>query len=308
MTFEVTILGSSSATPAYNRNPSAQLLNINEKHYLIDCGEATQNQLNRFKLRSSRINHIFITHLHGDHYLGLVGLISSMHLAGRTADLYIFSPEGLQEIVELQLKTSQTQLRFPLHFQVLDAEKSARIFENEEITVDTIILNHRIPCTGFLFKEKKRPRKINKAALEQYEIGSEHIPLLKLGNDYTDPKTGKHIPNVELTFDSARPRSFAYCSDTIYNESFLEQIKGVDLLYHEATFTHEFLERAEETFHTTAKQAGMIAQKAAAKQLVIGHFSARFKELQPLLEESRVEFAATDLAIEGHSFSVPYTI
>ncbi len=296
--FEVTVLGSSSATPAYNRNPSAQLLNINEHYYLVDCGEATQNQLNKFKIKSSRIDYIFITHLHGDHYLGLVGLLSTLHLNGRTKELLLFGPKELKDIIDLQLKVSETQLRYPLIFHPTQTEYSELIFENTDVKVDTILLNHRIPTNGFLFKETQRKRKINTQKLEEYDIPLEYIPLLKNGIDYSD-KLGRTISNAELTIDPAVPKSFAYCSDTKFTEQFLDQIEGVDFLYHEATFLHELLARAEETFHTTAKQAGQLASKAAVKKLMIGHFSARYKELQPLLDEVKLEFPNSILAIEG---------
>ena len=301
--FEVIVLGSSSATPAYNRNPSAQLLNINEKFYLIDCGEATQNQLNKFKLKSSRIDYIFISHLHGDHYLGLVGLLSTMHLNGRSKEIHIFGPPQLKEIVDLQLVVSETQLRYEVIFHFTHTEYPEQIFENNDVTVETIILNHRIPTTGFLIKEKPRKRKINTFKLEEYDIPLEYIPLLKNGIDYTD-KHGHVIPNAELTFDPNPSRSFAYCSDTLYNENFIEQIEGVNFLYHEATFLHELIDRAVETLHTTALQAGIIAKKANVKQLMIGHFSARYRDLEPLLAEAKSEFDNVVLAIEGEKFLI----
>lgn len=301
--FEVTILGSSSATPAYNRNPSAQLLNINESYYLIDCGEATQNQLSRFKLKASRIDHIFITHLHGDHYLGLVGLLSTLHLNGRTRPMHLFGPPQLKEIIDLQLNVSETVLRYELIFHETHTNHSEEIYANDHVSVETIILNHRIPTTGFLFREKKRKRKINNEKVTAYDIPVEFIPLLRYGIDYTD-KLGNKISNAELTFDPPPSRSFAYCSDTIYTEDFLEQIQGVDLLYHEATFMHDMLERAQETFHTTALQAGQLAQKANVSKLIIGHFSARYRDLSPLLEECRQIFTASFLAIEGEKFSL----
>lgn len=301
--FEIIVLGSSSATPAYNRNPSAQLLNINDRFYLIDCGEATQNQLNKFKLKSSRIDYIFISHLHGDHYLGLVGLLSTMHLNGRVKEIHVFGPPQLKEIVDLQLKVSETKLRYEVIFHFTHTEYTEQIFENNDVTVETIVLNHRIPTTGFLIKEKPRKRKINTVKLEEYDVPLEYIPLLKNGIDYSD-KHGKTIPNGELTFDPTPSRSFAYCSDTLYNEDFIEQIEGVNFLYHEATFLHELIDRAAETYHTTALQAGIIAKKANVKQLMIGHFSARYRELDPLLAEAKTEFENTVLAIEGEKYFV----
>lgn len=301
--FEVTILGSSSATPAYNRNPSAQLLNINERYYLVDCGEATQNQLNRFRIRYSRIDHIFISHLHGDHYLGLVGLLSTMHLNGRRNPIHLFGPPELKEIIDLQLRVSETVLRYEVIFYATHTDHPAEIFSNNDISVETIILNHRIPTTGFIFREKPRKRKVNIEKVAEYKVPVDFVQLLKYGIDYTD-KTGKRIPNEELTFDPPASRVYAYCSDTLYTEHFIGQIEGANLVYHESTFLHELLERAQETLHTTALQAGQLAAKAKVDRLVIGHFSARYKELEPLLEEARSAFPNTFLAIEGEKFSI----
>lgn len=301
--FDVTVLGSSSATPAYNRNPTAQLLNLNEKYYLIDCGEATQNQLNKFRIKSSRIDNIFISHLHGDHYLGLVGLLSSMHLHGRTKDINLFGPPELKEIIDLQLKVSETILRYNIIFKATHTEYPEQIFDSNDLTVETIILNHRIPTTGFVFREKPKKRKINSEKMEEYDVPLEFIPLLKNGIDYSD-KYGNVISNKELTIDPSPSKTYAYCSDTLYNENVLEQIESVDLLYHEATFLHELIERAEETFHTTALQAGIIAQKANVKRLMIGHFSARYKELDALLLEAQTQFINTVLAIEGEKYII----
>ncbi len=303
MTFEVTILGSSSATPIFNRNPSAQLLNVNEHFYLIDCGEGTQLQLLRYGLKAQRINHIFISHLHGDHYLGLIGLLSSLHLNGRTKAMHLFAPAALLEIIEVQFKYSETELRYPLIFHPTNAEKSQQIFENSDLKVETIILNHRIPCTGFKFVQKKRLRKAIKEKIEEFNIPANAIPNLKRGLDYTDAQ-GKVFKAADLTREAEEPRSYAYCSDTICSWNYLENIMGVDTLYHEATFMNDMLERASETFHTTALQAGEIAKKAGAKQLIIGHFSARYRDLIPLLEESRTLFTNTQLAIEGQTFSL----
>ncbi len=301
--FDVTVLGSSSATPAYNRNPSAQLLNLNEKFYLIDCGEATQNQLNKFRIKSSRIDYIFISHLHGDHYLGLVGLLSTMHLHGRTKEIHIYGPPELKEIIDLQLKVSETVLRYQIEFHSTHTEYSEKIFESNDLVVETIVLNHRIPTTGFVFREKPKKRKINSAKMEEYDVPLEYIPLLKNGIDYSD-KYGNTIANHELTFDPSPSKSYAYCSDTLYNENFIEQIEGVDMLYHEATFLHELIDRAVETFHTTALQAGALAKKANVKRLMIGHFSARYKELDQLLAEAQSEFNNTVLALEGEKYII----
>ncbi|TZF82728.1 ribonuclease Z [Pedobacter sp. BS3] len=303
MRFEVTILGSSSATPIFNRNPSAQLLNVNDRYYLIDCGEGTQLQLIRYGFKAQRIEHIFISHLHGDHYLGLIGLLSSLHLNGRTKPMSIFGPAPLLEILEIQFKYSQTDLRYPINFFAVDPENPALIFENKDITVETIILQHRIPCTGYKFTQKERLRKINRQKVEELGIPIDYIPLLKRGIDYTDAQGNVHLA-ADLTSDPDKPRSYAYCSDTICSWTYLDQIKGVETLYHEATFMHDMLQRAEETYHTTALQAGEIALKAGVQQLLIGHFSARYRDLMPLLEESRSIFTNTQLAIESQTFTL----
>jgi ribonuclease Z len=303
MRFDVTILGSSSATPIYNRNPTAQALNINERFYLIDCGEGTQQQMLRFDIKSSRIDYIFISHLHGDHYLGLVGLLSSLHLNGRKKPITLFGPAHLKEIIDLQFQYSETTLHFDLIFQPVDPLASAVILDNQDITVETIILDHRIACTGFLFRQKRRLRKIIKEKVEAIEVPVSYYPLLKRGTDYfaTD---GTVYPNADLTIDADAPKAYAYCSDTLANESYFKQIAAVDLLYHEATFAHDMLDRANETHHTTALQAGQIAKAVGAKRLIIGHFSARYKTLIELLDEARSVFPDTDLAIEGKTFII----
>ncbi|MBB2145035.1 ribonuclease Z [Pedobacter sp. LMG 31464] len=303
MKFEVTILGSSSATPVYNRNPTAQLLNCNEKFYLIDCGEGTQQQLIKFGLKASKINYVFISHLHGDHYFGLIGLLSSMHLNGRIKPLYIFAPKAIQEILELQFKHSDTNLRYELVYFEIDATQPAIIFQNGDVTVETIVLNHRIPCTGFKFTEKKRLRKLIVEKLENDDVPLDLYPLLKRGVDLTLPN-GNVLKNIDYTTDSAHPRSYAYCSDTLMDELYFDSIKNCDTLYHEATFLHEMLERAKETHHTTALQAAEVAKIVNAKKLLIGHFSSRYKTLVELLEEAKTVFENTELAIEGTTYQI----
>jgi len=303
MTFEVTILGSSSATPVYNRNPTAQLLNCNEKFYLIDCGEGTQQQLIKFGLKASKIDFVMISHLHGDHYFGLIGLLSSMHLNGRIKPIHIFAPYALKEILDLQFKHSDTHLRYELIYHVIDASQSAIIFENSDVTIETIILNHRIPCTGFKFTEKKRLRKLVVEKLEAAHVPIEYYPILKRGVDLTLPN-GDVFLNIDYTTDSAKPKSYAYCSDTLMDERYFETIKNCDTLYHEATFLHEMLERATETHHTTALQAAEIANLVEAKKLLLGHFSSRYKTLGPILEEAKTIFENSELAIEGHTYQI----
>lgn len=303
MRFEVTILGSSSATPIFNRNPTSQALNINERIYLIDCGEGTQQQMLKFDVKASRIDHIFISHLHGDHYLGLVGLISSLHLNGRSKPLNIYGPAHLKEIIDLQLSYSQTTLQYPMEFYATNADIAEVILDNQDVIVETIPLTHGIPCTGFLFTEKKRLRKLLKDKLEEFSVPIEYFSALKKGADYT-AADGTLFKNEMLTMDSEEPKSYAYCSDTMYNEGYFEQISNTTLLYHEATFLNNMLERANDTNHTTALQAGEVAAKTNAGKLLIGHFSARYKTLNELLEEASSVFQNTELAIEGKTFFI----
>lgn len=303
MRFDVTILGSSSATPIYNRNPTAQALNINERFYLIDCGEGTQQQMLRFDIKSSRIDYIFISHLHGDHYLGLVGLLSSLHLNGRKKPITLFGPPHLKEIIDIQFQYSETTLHFDLVFVAINPLQSEVILDNQDITVETIILDHRIACTGFLFRQKRRLRKINKEKVEELQVPVEYYSTLKRGVDYF-ALNGNVYPNSYLTTDPDEPMAYAYCSDTLYNDSYFDKIAGVDLLYHEATFAHNMLDRANQTHHTTAWQAGEAARLTGAKKLIIGHFSARYKTLGELLDEARSVFPNTELAIEGKTFVI----
>ena len=302
MKFEVTILGSSSATPIYNRNPSAQALNINDRLYLIDCGEGTQQQMLKFDVKLSRIDHIFISHLHGDHYLGLVGLLSSLHLNGRIKTLKLFCPAPLKEIIEIQLKYSDTTLHYPLEYYFTTPIREV-ILDNQDIIVETIPLDHRISCTGFLFRQKRRLRKLIKEKIENLNIPVEFYAAIKKGKNYT-AESGEVYLNTDITFEPEEPKSYAYCSDTKYNPNYFDEITNTDLLYHEATFLHEMLGRALDTHHTTALQAAEIAVQTNAKRLLIGHFSARYKTLNELLDEARSIFPATDLAIEGKTFII----
>jgi len=301
--FGVTILGNNSAVPAFGRHPTSQVITTSGGKFLVDCGEGTQIQMINYKIRRSRISHIFISHLHGDHYLGLVGLLSTMHLQGRTNEIHVYGQAELMDVIELQLRLSMTRLRYQIIFHPIKHFAPAIILEDEDMIVKTIILNHRIPCTGFLFKEKPKPRKLLVNKLQQYNIPFSFYGKLKDGFDYRDVD-GNVIANDELTISSRAPRSYAFCSDTVYDESIINEIRGVDLLYHEATFLHDMVERAQTTFHTTSLQAATIAKKAEVKKLIIGHFSARYKELHPLLDEARTVFPNTELAIEGNRFEV----
>lgn len=257
----------------------------------------------RFDIKSSRIDHIFISHLHGDHYLGLVGLLSSMHLNGRTKPLKIFGPAPLQEIIEIQFKYSESVIQYPIEYIATNTSAPEVILDNQDVVVETIPLDHRIPTTGFLFKQKKRLRKLIKEKVEGLNIPVEQYAALKRGEHYIAPD-GKRYANADLTVDPDRPKCYAYCSDTLYNESYFEQIRHADLLYHEATFLHNMLDRANKTHHTTAWQAGQVAIRTEAKSLLIGHFSARYKGLNELLDEARSVFPNTELAIEGITYPV----
>ena len=301
--FELTILGSSSATPTSTRNPSAQALSLHDRLFLIDCGEATQIQIRRFRIKIQRIERIFISHLHGDHYLGLPGLLGTMHLLGREKDLHIHAPLGLKEIIELNNRHSKTFLRFSIHFHEIDETTDEIIFEDEKITVSLLKMDHRIPCYGFLFREKPYPRNILKEKADLYKIPFNEFAFLKKGNDYINAD-GTVIPNHELTTAPPPPRTFAYCSDTAFTKNYLDKIHGADLLYHEATFSEEQADRAVETYHCTARQAGTIAFEAGVKKLVIGHYSARYRTLDHLLSEAKDVFENTILAQEGEIISI----
>ncbi|MFN3404144.1 MAG: ribonuclease Z [Cytophagaceae bacterium] len=302
-TFEVKILGSSSATPVYNRHHSSQLITIGGDIFLFDCGEATQYQLYKFKFKYNKISYIFISHLHGDHYLGLVGLLSSMHLNGRNKELKIFGPRGLDEIITIQLKYSETFLSFPISFTCIDTTSNNIILDLENLTVETIPLTHRIACSGFLIKEKPKKHRLNKLKLPE-NLSLLQMASLKRGEDVLDEDGNVLYYNQDLTFPPKKSRSYAYCSDTAYEESILPIVQGTDLLYHEATFLSDMKVRAKETFHSTAEEAAIIATKANVGRLIIGHFSARYKQIEPLLEEAKNIFPETYLAEEGSTFSI----
>lgn len=300
MTFQLKILGSNSAAPAHNRHQTAQLLNIQNHLFLIDCGEGTQLQLAKYHVKINRINHIFISHLHGDHFFGLMGLVSTMHLFGRKKDLHLYGPPGLAEIITLQLKYSESNLNFKIKLKELKNPSSEYIFENDFMTVQTIPLSHRIICNGFLFKEKKKPRKINKEKIPD-NFSLKNMAILKKGFDIKDEEDKILYKNEDLTLPPKPSFAYAYCSDTKYDESILPLIEGVDLLYHEATFMNDKKARASETFHSTAEQAAIMAKKAKASKLILGHFSVRYKDLSPVLDEAREVFDNTILAKEGEN-------
>ncbi|HKK40035.1 MAG TPA: ribonuclease Z [Cryomorphaceae bacterium] len=298
MKFEVTILGCGSATPTLRHGPTSQLLEHDSHLFLIDCGEGTQLQLRRFKIRFAKINHIFISHNHGDHCLGLPGLISTLHLLGRNRPLNVYSQEGLREAVEHQLKISHSRLRFEINWNILNPEEKSLIFENKKLQVFSFPLSHRVPCCGFLFAEKPKSRNIKPECITKYDIPVARIRQIKAGSDYT-LKDGTVISNSELTYRPEPPTSYAFCSDTAYQKRTADFIQGVNLLYHESTFLEADIERAQFTFHSTAKQAAQVAKEANAKKLLLGHYSARYREMQPFLDEAREHFDHAELADEG---------
>lgn len=292
------ILGTGSATPQLNRHPSAFLVSIANDLILIDCGESTQHRFLEHKVKIGRLKFILISHLHGDHYFGLIGLLSSMSLSKRTESLTIIGPKGLDEILTTQFKYSQTFLNFQIIFISTDATTSEDIFENELLTIKTIPLSHRIPCCGYLITQKEAKRNIIKDKLpENFPIA--YIKQLKEGNDVFDELSGINYSVSEYTLEGDGAKSLAYCSDTAYLESIVPLISKVDLLYHEATFGDELLDRAISTFHSTASQAATIAKSAKVKKLVIGHFSSRYKTLDGHLSEAKAIFDETYLAEEG---------
>ncbi len=303
MRFEVTILGSNSAIPAHGRFPTSQILNASERLYLIDCGEGVQWRLQDCDIKKSKINQIFISHLHGDHIYGLIGLLNSMSLSKRTSPITIFSPKGLEEIIQVQLKYAGTVFSFPLTFYELETNKNQLIFEDEVLNAYTIPLRHRIPTCGFLFIEKPRPLNIDPDKIEKFNIPVEKIIEIKNGADFIT-QNGKLIANAALTFPPVSPRSYAFCSDTAYDTSIISIVEGVNLLYHESTFLHELQDLAKETMHSTTIEAATIAKKAKVGQLILGHYSSRYQDLSPLLEEAQKVFSNTVLGVEGKTISV----
>ena len=303
MALNLTILGSSGALPAIGRFPTSQYLEIQNRHFLIDCGEGAQIQLARLQISIHKIDHIFISHMHGDHYLGVIPLLFSMHLHKRSSELHLYSPPGLDEIITLHLKHSKSVLNYKIIFHPFTPTKIQMLFEDEALTVETIPLIHKLDCAGFLFKEKVKPRRINKEKLVD-GMKLQQIASLKTGADVVDDNGNLLYRNDDFTLPPRPSLYYAYCSDTAWNESMITQIAGVDLLYHEATFMQADIDKAVETKHSTATQAAEIAKRAQVKKLVIGHFSARYKDLNMLLEEARAHFSNTELAIEGTTFTL----
>lgn len=297
----LTILGCYAATPRTFTNPTSQVLEIRNRLFLIDCGEGTQVQLRKNKIKFSKINHVFISHLHGDHFFGLIGLISTFSLLNRTSDLHIYGPKGIKEIICLQLKLSNSWTNFSLFFHELESKESEVVFEDDKVIVKTIPLKHRVYTNGFLFQEKSRERKLNIEAVRSYKIDKCYYQNIKNGRDIT-LDDGRVVENDKLTFDPIPSLSYAFCSDTVYDESIVPIIKDVDVLYHESTFLDSEEALAGKTMHSTAKEAAAIALKANAKQLVLGHYSTRYDSIVLFKEQAETIFSNILLADDGKSF------
>ena len=303
MPFDITVLGTASATPTSTRHQSAQIVNLLGRFFLIDCGEGTQMQLRKSKIKIQKINFICISHLHGDHYLGLVGLLSTMNMLGRKKTLTIFAPKGLDKIIELHFKFSYSNLTYELNIVNLQGAKLVSLHEDDACQLFSFGLKHRVPCWGFKLIEKQRPKKMIKNMIEKYSIPFNLINDIKSGSDYINNK-GEIIKNNLLTTSSYTPRSYAYCSDTLYFPSLVRHIQDVDLLYHEATFHSDLSSKAKSTFHSTAQDAAKVALQGNVKKLLIGHFSSRYKDLSVLKIDAEKIFNNVDLAIEGKKFKI----
>ncbi|MEP2690568.1 ribonuclease Z [Maribacter dokdonensis] len=297
----LTVLGCYAATPRTLTNPTSQVLEINNQVVLIDCGEGTQVELRRHKIKFSRINHIFISHLHGDHFFGLPGFISTMRLLGREKALHVYGPKGIKEAITLLLKLGDSWTNYPLLFHELTSKEQELIFEDDKISVTTIPLDHRVYTNGYLFREKLGKRKLNVTAAEKYGIDKAYYNNIKNGKNIT-LDNGTIVSNSELTFDPPEPKSYAFCSDTVYDESLAEKIKNVDVLYHESTFLETETDLAVKTKHATAKQAAMVAKKANVKTLLLGHYSTRYKSIALFKEEASTIFPNVVLADDGKTF------
>lgn len=297
----VTILGNNSAVPSHSRHPTAQILQSGEHFFLIDCGEGTQMQLSLYKIKRSRINRIFISHLHGDHYFGLIGLLNTLALNNRLNDLHIYSPSPLRSIIELQMDVAAARFPYQLYFH--DLNKEEIIFEDKKLSVECFKVNHRIECWGFIFREKKNLRKVNVQQVKKYKVPSSFFANLHQGEDYVNAKN-ELIKNDILTLPVEPPKSYAYCADTSYYEPISNKIRGVDLVYHEATYLADLEKKARDRFHSTSIQAAMIAKNAGAKKLLMGHFSSMYDSLEEFKEEACTIFENSEIAEEGVCYLV----
>lgn len=300
---KVTILGANAALPTEGRSPSAQVLNTGKYHFLIDCSEGTQTRMLQHHISKSKIDHICISHMHGDHVMGLVPLINSFSLAGRKRTLHLYGPEVLEEFVMTVIRLTGSHLDFPIAFHTVDPELPKLLFENHALEMYSFPLKHRIPTTGFLFREKELAFNIRREKITELNLSIDDIKRIKAGEDFTTPD-GTLIPNAELVYTRHSPLSYAYCSDTQYMPVLSLYLKEVSAVYHEATFLHDMVEQAEKTMHSTALQAGTLARDAQIGKLIIGHYSSRYGDLNVLLDEARSVFPNTVLAIEGAEIEV----
>lgn len=303
MPLKLTILGSSSAIPTSERYPTAQVLEVPGRYFLIDCGEGTQIQIRRTKIKFSKIQHIFISHLHGDHYYGLIGFISTLNLLGIKNDIHIYSPSELKDLIQPQLQFMKGEMGFKVIFHPLNFKKPQKIYTDKKVEVFSFPVKHSISACGFLFKEIQKQANIKKECIAEYNIPISKIKEIKTGADFVT-KDGEIIPNETLTIPPPAPHSYAFCTDTIFHPPVATFIKDVDLLYHEATFLEEMKDWARKTGHSTAAEAARMAILAGAKKLLIGHFSARYKDITPLLEEAKIIFSNTEAAIDGNSYEI----
>jgi len=301
--FSVTILGSSSALPTPTRFPTSQVVRLNERFFLVDCGEGTQIQLRKFGIKAGKINHIFISHLHGDHIFGLPGLISTMALGGKKGELHIYSHSELKVMMDHLMKFMNDLTDFKVVYHPLNFRSSALIYEDAKMAVESFPLKHRIPCCGFIFREKAHELHLRGDIIEYLNVPIRERVAIKQGADFQTAE-GKIIPNHELTFPADPVRTYAFCTDTVCRKQIIPLIKNVDLLYHEATFADELSDLALKTYHTTAKQAGQLAQEAGVKKLIIGHFSSRYNSVKPLVDEARTFFPNTFPANDGDRFEL----
>lgn len=301
--FGVTILGNNSAVPTNNRYPTSQVVTFKDQLFLVDCGEGTQMQMSRFKIRRSRIDHIFISHLHGDHYFGLIGLLTSFSLIGRKTPLNLYASPALKDILDIQLSCGATTLGFQVIFIPLLPESSRVLFNSKDLSVSSFQTNHRIPCFGFLFEEKKEKRRILPALADNYRVPKTYFPRLQEGEDFIRDD-GSRVPNEMVTSPPSQPRKYAYCADTLYDESLIPSIHQCNLVYHETTYLQDQLERAVQRYHSTTIQAGNLASKAEVKRLIIGHFSSKYEDLTPFEQECRTVFPQTEIAEQGVTFLV----
>lgn len=297
----VTILGNNSAVPAFNRHPTSQVVSQDGTNYLVDCGEGTQIQMIKYKVRRGKISHIFISHLHGDHYFGLVGLINTFGLLSHKQELHIYGPAPLQQIIEMQLKVAETTLPYPLYFHTIT--QNAVLVDNDKIRIKCFRTNHRIECYGFSFEEKMSKRKLLIDKVQKHNIPVTFYSSLQNGLDYLTPR-GEVVKNDLVTAAPERGRRYAFCADTKYDESLIEHIYGCDAIYHETTYLDNMRDKAFERFHSTTKQAAMMAQKAMVSKLLIGHFSSKYSTLEAFVQEAREVFPNTDLALEGVSYTI----